>query len=511
MKKTVVLCVLDGFGCAKDGPQNALTQAHMPHWSALWKEFPHTLLQASDHFVGLPDGQMGNSEVGHMTIGAGRVILQDLPRVSHAFASGAITGHQTLNEAIARLKETGGVFHVAGLLSPGGVHSHMDHLKALTAYLTSQGVKVALHAFLDGRDTPPQSALGYLREFLPFLKECPGATLATLGGRYFGMDRDKRWDRVEKAYQVLLGKAPATSLSPEAYIAQQYEQEISDEFIPPMAFGAYDGIKASDAFVMVNFRADRVRQLLSALFVEDFSGFERSAPLHLVGQFGMSSYSATLDGVLATLVTNENVEESVGEVISKAGMTQLRLAETEKYAHVTFFFNGGREDPFSGEDRHLIPSPQVATYDLQPEMSAPEVTDYLCEAITSNRYDLIVVNYANTDMVGHTGKMEAAIKALETVDAALGRVSAAVKEVSGILIITSDHGNVEDMGDHSHPHTAHTVNPVPFVIVGAGDVALNAGGLSDVAPTILTLLGLTPPKVMTGTPLIENASCQKAM
>lgn len=511
MKKTVVLCVLDGFGCAKDGPQNALTQAHMPHWSALWKEFPHTLLQASDHFVGLPDGQMGNSEVGHMTIGAGRVILQDLPRVSHAFASGAITGHQTLNEAIARLKETGGVFHVAGLLSPGGVHSHMDHLKSLTAYLTSQGVKVTLHAFLDGRDTPPQSALGYLREFLPFLKECPGATLATLGGRYFGMDRDKRWDRVEKAYQVLLGKAPATSLSPEAYIAQQYEQEISDEFIPPMAFGAYEGVKTTDAFVMVNFRADRVRQLLSALFVEDFSGFERSAPLHLVGQFGMSSYSATLDGVLATLVTNENVEESVGEVISKAGMTQLRLAETEKYAHVTFFFNGGREDPFFGEDRHLIPSPQVATYDLQPEMSAPEVTDYLCEAITSNRYDLIVVNYANTDMVGHTGKMEAAVKALETVDAALGRVSAAVKEVNGILIITSDHGNVEEMGDHSHPHTAHTVNPVPFVIMGAGDVALNAGGLSDVAPTILTLLGLTPPKVMTGTPLIEDASCQKAM
>ena len=341
-------------------------------------------------------------------------------------------------------------------------------------------------------------------DFCAFLKATPGAFLATLGGRYYGMDRDARWERVKRAYDVLVGADVTTTLSPQDYINQSYAKNVGDEFVEPVAFEPYEGFIDGDAFVMANFRADRARQLMSALFVQDFSGFERGPRVTLKDRFGMCSYSKELDGVLQTLLPGENVTQSLGEVISKAGLTQLRLAETEKYAHVTFFFNGGREAPFDGEDRILVPSPKVATYDLQPEMSAAEVTDHLCQAIEKGSHDLIVVNYANTDMVGHTGIMEAAIKALETVDTCLGRVIQAVESTGATLMITSDHGNIEDMGAHGHPHTAHTVNPVPFVVMGQGTLELEAGGLCDVAPTILSLMNLKAPSVMLGKSLIRK-------
>lgn len=501
-KKPVILCILDGFGWADDGPKNACAQAKMPHWQALWQGSPHTLLQASDHFVGLPDGQMGNSEVGHMTLGAGRVILQDLPRVTHAFETGEIASHPGLASCMEDLKTSGKTVHLAGLLSPGGVHAHTQHIQELVRLFAAQGIRVAVHAFLDGRDTPPTSAFEYVDDFCAFLKTTPGAFLATLGGRYYGMDRDARWERVKRAYDVLVSAHVTTALSPQDYIKQSYAKNIGDEFVEPVAFEPYEGFMDGDAFVMANFRADRARQLMSALFFQDFSGFERGPRVPLKDRFGMCSYSKELDGVLQTLLPGENVNQSLGEVISKAGLTQLRLAETEKYAHVTFFFNGGREAPFEGEDRILVPSPKVATYDLQPEMSAAEVTDHLCQAIDKGTHDLIVVNYANTDMVGHTGIMAAAIKALETVDACLGRIVQAVEATGATLMITSDHGNIEDMGAHGHPHTAHTVNPVPFVVMGQGALDLEAGGLCDVAPTILSLMNLKAPSVMLGKSLI---------
>lgn len=505
-KKTTVLCILDGFGIGGASEENFLSHVSMPHWQALWETSPHTLIEASEENVGLPHGQMGNSEVGHMTLGAGRVILQDLPRVSHAFETGEIASHPLLTTCLETLKGAGRAVHVMGLLSPGGVHAHMDHIKEMVRLLAHGGVRVWVHAFLDGRDTPPQSASGYLSDFMTFLGGVPGAHLATLSGRYYAMDRDQRWERTHLAYDTLVMGENGSAVSPQEALTASYAKGVYDEFVVPHAFGEYPGILDGDAVVMVNFRADRVRQILGALCFEENPGFERARRPALSACIGMTPYSAALAAVMDTLLPNDNITQTLGEIVSQSGLTQLRLAETEKYAHVTYFFSGGREDPFPGEDRVLIPSPKVATYDLQPEMSAPEVTDRLCAAIASHAYDLIVVNYANTDMVGHTGDKSAAAKALLAIDACLGRIVETVREEGAVLVLTSDHGNIEDMGsEKTGPHTAHTLNPVPFVVMGAGDIRLTRGGLSDVAPTLLSLMGIAAPKEMTGRTLVEGA------
>ena len=504
-KTTTVLCILDGFGLSQKPEESFLSQVSMPHWRGLWEGSPHARLEASEENVGLPYGQMGNSEVGHMTLGAGRVILQDLPRVSHAFQTGEIACHPILKKCMENLSGKENAVHVMGLLSPGGVHAHMDHIKEMVRLLDNAGAKVFVHAFLDGRDTPPQSAMGYLADFMDFLEGTRHARLATLSGRYYAMDRDGRAERTQKAYDTLVEAAARTDLTPQEALAASYASGVTDEFVVPTAFAPYVGMADGDAVIMVNFRADRVRQILGALRVEACPGFTRTRRPHLSACIGMTPYSSLLETVMETLLPGDDITQTLGEVVSHAGMTQLRLAETEKYAHVTYFLSGGREAPFPGEERILVPSPKVATYDLQPEMSAGEVTDHLCKALKSHAYDLIVVNYANTDMVGHTGDKVAAAKALEAMDGCLGRIVEAVGTAGATLILTSDHGNIEDMGNEkTGPHTAHTLNPVPFVVMGAGPVTLMDGGLGDVAPTVLTLMGLEGPQVMTGRSLVRT-------
>lgn len=505
MPKNVVLCILDGWGHRENGGDNAIAHAKTPHWDALIATSPHTLLEASELNVGLPTGQMGNSEVGHMNIGAGRVILQDLPRIDDAIATHTLETLPPLIDFANALKKSGGTCHLLGLLSPGGIHSHEIHIKALASFLAGQGVPVAIHAFLDGRDTPPQSAETYLSSLLTFIEAHPGISLATLGGRYYGMDRDKRWDRVQKAYEAIVEGTPRT---PQAlsYLHQSYEAGITDEFVLPAAIGPYTGMRDGDGLLMANFRADRARQILTALLDPSFQGFTRSRQISFSAALGLTEYSETLNRWIKTLFPSGVLPDVLGEIISRTGLKQLRIAETEKYAHVTFFFNGGREAVFPGEERILISSPTVATYDLKPEMAAYELTDRLIEAILSQKYALIVVNYANTDMVGHTGNFDATRKAVEAVDTCLGRIKDAVQKTNTCLLITADHGNAEKMYDedlHS-PHTAHTLNPVPFVMVGAPRTALHTGNLSDVAPTILELLHLPQPASMTGLSLLEK-------
>ena len=415
MTQRVVLCILDGWGHRHGGEDNAIAQAHIPHWKEMLATSPHTLLEASEHNVGLPDGQMGNSEVGHMNIGAGRIIFQDLPRIDKGIAEHTLENLPLLKEFVETLQKSKGTCHLLGLLSPGGIHSHERHIKALAALLSKAGVPVAIHAFLDGRDTPPKSAEDYLRSLFTFMKDHPGVYLATMGGRYYGMDRDNRWDRIEKAYYAIAEGIPHAK---EAliYLHEQYAQGKTDEFIPPVALGSYQGIKKGDGLLMANFRSDRVRQILKALLEPGFQSFKRPLPPSFSCALGMTEYSQEFDPWLKTLFPPLPISEGLGEVISQHKLKQLRIAETEKYAHVTFFFNGGREDVFPGEDRILIPSAAVATYDLKPEMSAYEITEALEKAIESQQYALIVANYANTDMVGHTGNFEAARKAVEVVD-----------------------------------------------------------------------------------------------
>ncbi len=506
MIKPVVLCILDGWGHRLEVEDNAIAQAHTPNWNRFQSTYPHSFLDASALAVGLPQGQMGNSEVGHMNIGAGRVILQDLPRIDRAVESGTLKSMPLLQDFIRSLKASGGACHLMGLLSPGGVHSHTNHIVALAKILASEGIQTYLHAFLDGRDTPPKSAYAFLKDVLRHLE----IRLGSLGGRYFGMDRDKRWDRVQKAYEaVVFGDAPHIA-DPLFYIEQNYENDITDEFIPPAVLKGYPGIQKNDGLLVANFRADRMRQILAALLLPEFSEFERGPRIDFSATLGMVEYSEQLTPLIPPLFPPETIRESLGEIVSTKGLKQLRIAETEKYAHVTFFFNGGREEVFPGEDRILIPSPKVATYDLQPEMSASEVTDRLIVSIRQGRYDLIVVNYANADMVGHTGDMKAAIKAVECVDHCLGRLEEVILEVGGALLITADHGNIELMLDPEtkSPHTAHTVNLVPFLLAldRREDFSLKNGKLSDVAPTILELLDLPKPALMTGKSRLQNAS-----
>jgi 2,3-bisphosphoglycerate-independent phosphoglycerate mutase len=508
--RPVVLCVLDGWGCRSERADNAINQARTPNWDRFLAKMPHARLQASELYVGLPQGQMGNSEVGHMNLGAGRVVMQDLPRIDQAIAEGSLAKNPALAAFIAKLKESGGTAHLMGLMSPGGVHSHQDHIAALARLLDAAALPVKVHAFLDGRDTPPRAALDYLKKFAADTAGLNGVSIATVSGRYYAMDRDKRWDRVEKAYRALVAAEGERAADALAAVERSYDGGKGDEFVLPTVIGGYHGMRDGDGVLSANFRADRVREILAALLDPHFAGFARPRVVKFAAALGMTEYSTELNRFLEALFPPEDLKDTLGEVVSRAGLSQLRIAETEKYAHVTFFFNGGREAEFPGESRILVPSPKVATYDLKPEMSAPEVTDKLVEAIDQGRFDVIVVNFANTDMVGHTGDIAAAIKAVETVDQCLGRLADAVTRAGGALLITADHGNAEMMRDPEtgQPHTAHTLNPVPLILVNppAGVTGLSDGKLADIAPTLLALLGLRQPAAMTGRPLLQRAA-----
>ncbi len=500
-----MLVILDGWGWREERADNAVRQARTPTFDRLWQHGPHGFLHTSGKDVGLPDGQMGNSEVGHLNIGAGRVVVQDLPRIDTAIKNGEIERAPALLALIEQLKRSGGACHLIGLVSPGGVHSHQDQAAALAQILDRAGVPVRVHAITDGRDTPPQSAGEDIKQLIAALPK--SVTIASVSGRYYAMDRDKRWDRVEKAYKAIVEAEGPHFPEAAAIIADAYANKKFDEFVVPAVVGNYHGMQDGDGVLCFNFRADRVREILSATLDENFSGFERKRTVRFAAAVGMAQYSAELDKLMGTIFPPRALKKILGEVVADAGRTQLRMAETEKYAHVTYFLNGGREEPFAGEDRILVPSPKVATYDLQPEMSAPELTDKAVGAIDCGKYDLIVLNYANPDMVGHTGSLPAAIKAVETVDSGLGRIVAAIENAGGALLVTADHGNCEMMRDPQTggPHTAHTTNPVPVMLVDARNRALAAEGrLADIAPTLLELMELPKPQEMTGESLLRS-------
>jgi 2,3-bisphosphoglycerate-independent phosphoglycerate mutase len=503
-RRPVMLVILDGFGWREETADNAVRQAKTPTFSRLW-EGPHGFLHTSGEDVGLPHGQMGNSEVGHLNVGAGRVVMQDLPRISGAIARGEIKNASALADLIKKLKGSGGTCHLIGLVSPGGVHSHQDHAAALATILTEAGVPTLEHAITDGRDTPPQSAPEYLDRLRAALP--PSVAIATVCGRYYAMDRDKRWERVVQAYNAIVEAQGPRFPDAQAVIADAYANKQFDEFIRPAVVGDYGGMQDGDGVLCFNFRADRVREILGAMLEKDFSGFARLRAVRLAAAVGMTQYSDELDPLMGAIFPSQPLTNILGEVVAQAGRTQLRMAETEKYPHVTYFLNGGREKPYGGEDRIMVPSPKVATYDLQPEMSAPELTDKAVAAIDSGKYDLIILNYANPDMVGHTGNLAAAIRAVETVDAGLGRLVAAIQKAGGAILVTADHGNCEMMRDPQTggPHTAHTTNSVPVVLFGARNRALAAEGrLADIAPTLLELMGLPKPREMTGVSLLEG-------
>ncbi len=504
----VVLCILDGWGYRAEREDNAVAQARLPVWNRLIKECPHALVATSGRDVGLPDGQMGNSEVGHMNIGAGRILTQELPRIDSAIADGAILRNPALTAFMTALAGTGGACHILGLVSPGGVHSHQDHLVALARILDRAGIPVRIHAFLDGRDTPPQSALGFMEKFLADIAVLKDVRVVTVGGRYYGMDRDKRWERIEKAYDGIVDGKSAQASDVLSAIRASYDAKITDEFMIPVAIAGYRGMKDGDGLLMGNFRADRVRQIGAALLDPAFAGFPRKRVVRFAGAVSLTEYSKALTAVMAVMFPPQEAVNTLGEILSKQGLTQLRIAETEKYAHVTFFLNGGVEAEFPGESRILVPSPKVATYDLQPEMSAPEVTAKIVDAIENRRFDVIIVNYANGDMVGHSGILGAAIKAAEAIDTALGQLEAALRKAGGCMLISADHGNLEMMRDPEtgEPHTQHTLFRVPLVLVnGPREItSLSDGKLSDLAPTVLDLLHLAKPPEMTGHSLLSH-------
>ncbi len=507
--RPVVLCILDGWGHRVETWNNAIALANTPVWDRLLATCPQALAAASEHHVGLPNGQMGNSEVGHMNIGAGRVILQDLPKIDDAVKGGALSTRPQFAAFVDKMQASGGTAHVLGLLSPGGIHSHQDHFAAVVQCLSEASIPVSIHAFLDGRDTPPQSADGYVRSFEASIPDCENVRIGTITGRYFAMDRDKRWDRVARAYEALVGNKGESARSATEAIAKAWARNETDEFVSPTIVDGYTGMHDGDGVFMVNFRADRSREILTALLDPVFDGFDRPQRVSFAAALGMTEYSGDHNHWMEALFPSEMPPDVLGAVVANAGLRQLRIAETEKYAHVTFFLNGGREAPFPGEERILVPSPKVATYDLQPEMSAPALTDRLVDAVRGGAFDLIVVNYANADMVGHTGNLAAAIKAVETVDNCLGRLETAILRAGGAMIVTADHGNVEQMvcPDTRQAHTAHTRNLVPIVLIG--DVAhgrtLKNGCLADLAPTVLDLMQIERPAAMTGLSLLTQA------
>ena len=457
------------------------------------------------HAVGLPTGQMGNSEVGHMNIGAGRVVAQDLPRIDVAIEDGSLARRPELLALIDKVRTSKGAVHVMGLMSPGGVHSHQDHIAALVRILAAAGVPVFVHAFLDGRDTAPKSACGFVEKFLKDIDGLAGVRLATLSGRYYAMDRDRRWDRVEKCYAALVDGSGRRFDDAIAAIDTSYKEDLTDEFVLPCVLGDYAGMRDGDALLFANFRADRAREISMALLDPAFDGFTRARTAIFSAAAGLTEYSDALKPLMTSIFPPEDVRQTLGEIVSQHHLKQLRIAETEKYAHVTFFLNGGREQVFEGEDRILVPSPKVATYDHKPEMSAIQVTDKLVDAITSGKYDLIVCNYANPDMVGHTGVMAAAMKAVDTIDECLGRLMTALDRVGGVMLLTADHGNIEVMKDPvtGEPFTAHTTLDVPIIAYRAPQGAvLTNGRLADVAPTMLALMGIAQPHEMTGHSLL---------
>ena len=503
----VVLVVLDGFGSGDGGPGDATALAHAPFFAKARRTYPHAQLETSGEAVGLPPGQMGNSEVGHMTMGSGRIIEQDLMRITHALERGELERNAAIRAALEKVRVGSGRLHIMGLVSDGGVHSHLTHIAALIDHAGVHGIAPVLHAFFDGRDTPPRSGLGYLRKLLPHVERADGR-VATVSGRYYAMDRDRRWERTALAYAALIEGKGIEAPDAETAVQQSYARNESDEFIRPTLIAGGAPIADGDVVIFANFRADRARQLTNALtrVAPQKLGAEIAArpPLRLADFVCFTEYDA--DFGLPTVFPPYFPEKILGEIIAERGLQQLRVAETEKYAHVTFFFNGGREEPFPGEDRILVPSPRdVPTYDLKPEMSAHEVSERLIEKLDEENYAFVLVNFANPDMVGHTGVLTAAVKAVETIDECLARVSAAVLARGGYLLITADHGNCEQMLDAAgEPHTAHTTNPVPiyWITHAGGGVRLRDGGLSDIAPTVLELLRLPVPDVMTGKSLL---------
>ncbi|MGY4814673.1 2,3-bisphosphoglycerate-independent phosphoglycerate mutase [Pseudomonas chlororaphis subsp. piscium] len=503
--KPLVLMILDGFGHSESHESNAIYAAKKPVLDRLYASVPNGLISGSGMDVGLPDGQMGNSEVGHMNLGAGRVVYQDFTRVTKAIRDGEFFENPTICAAVDKAVAAGKAVHILGLLSDGGVHSHQDHLVAMAELAFKRGAeKIYLHAFLDGRDTPPKSAASSIELLDETFKTLGKGRIASLIGRYFAMDRDNRWDRVAQAYNLIVdGNGEFNAATAQEGLQAAYERGESDEFVKATTLGEPVKVEDGDAVVFMNFRADRAREL-SRVFVEDgFKEFERARQPKLAGFVMLTQYAASIPAPSA--FAPGSLENVLGDYLAKNGKTQLRIAETEKYAHVTFFFSGGREEPFPGEERILIPSPKVATYDLQPEMSAPEVTDRIVDAIENQRYDVIVVNYANGDMVGHSGVFDAAVKAVECLDLCVGRIVEALEKVGGEALITADHGNVEQMSDAStgQAHTAHTSEPVPFIYVGKRNLKVREGGvLADVAPTMLKLLGLPQPAEMTGTSIL---------
>ena len=503
MNKTpTTLIIMDGFGLRAEADGNAVAAASTPRLDRLFAEYAHTELEASGLAVGLPEGQMGNSEVGHTNIGGGRVVFQDLPRISNAIADGSFFQNQAYLDAMQSCRENGTALHLMGLLSDGGVHSHLSHLFALLQLAKDQGLeKVYIHAFLDGRDVSPTSGADYVAQTVEKCRELGVGKIATVMGRYYAMDRDKRWDRVEQAYDAMVyGESAAYNPVPVAAVRNSYDRDVTDEFVEPVVCDQDGTISDNDSVIFFNFRPDRAREITRTLVDPEFNGFTRQYfPVHFVCN---TEYDASMPNVQVAF-PRVCVENGLGEYLSKMGLTQLRIAETEKYAHVTFFFNGGSETQFPGEDRVLVPSPKVATYDLQPEMSAEEVARQCVERIESGAYDVIILNFANCDMVGHTGVFNAAVKAVETVDECVGRVIDATLKMGGIAMVTADHGNAEQMKQaDGSPMTAHTTNPVPFILVGAGSELRTGGKLADIAPTILDVLGLNQPEEMTGKTLI---------
>ena len=505
----VLLIILDGFGYREDADHNAILAARKPNWDKLWRDYPHTLINASEKFVGLPTAQMGNSEVGHLNIGAGRVVYQDLSKVDVEIEDGSFHTNPALSNAVALAKQNGSALHIMGLLSPGGVHSHENHIFAMLEMAARGGLKkVYLHAFLDGRDTPPKSAAASLQLLQEKCVALGVGQIASIVGRFYVMDRDNRWERVQPAYELLTeGRAAYTATDALTGLEQAYTRGESDEFVKATAIVPQGApaitMQDGDVAIFMNFRADRAREITRALTDETFHGFTRAHFPKLASFVTLSRYGE--DFLLPCAYTQEPIHNGFGEYISNLGLKQLRIAETEKYAHVTYFFNGGREQPYPGEDRILVPSPKVATYDLKPEMSAFEVTDKLEAAILSRQYQAIICNYANGDMVGHSGNMAAATKAIEALDVCIGRVVKAMRSIGGEVIITADHGNAEQMIDHvtHQAHTAHTLNPVPFLYIGRKAKLSDHGALRDLAPSLLAMMGLPQPAEMTGHSLIQ--------
>ena len=508
-KNPIVLLILDGFGHSDNHEHNAIAKAKTPNWDSLNKECPNTLINASELYVGLPSGQMGNSEVGHLNIGAGRVIHQDIERINLSIKNKKFFSESLLNENFQSLKKNNKALHIFGLLSDGGVHSHIEHFDAILLLAKQNGLeKVYIHAFLDGRDTPPKSAEKYITDIGNSFQNYRTGELASICGRFFAMDRDNRWERTENAFNLLVhAEAKYIAESPQEAIKEAYNRNETDEFISPTLIttnNKFEGISSNDTIVFMNFRSDRARQITDAILNDNFNHFDRKSYPKNLSYLTLTEYDKRQKKAQAIFEPIQ-INNSLGQFISNKGKTQLRIAETEKYPHVTFFFNGGEESIYPGEDRILVPSPKVETYDLKPEMSAYEVTDKLCEAIISKVYDVIICNYANGDMVGHTGNIDAAIKAIESLDNCIGRVSNAIKKINGHMLITADHGNVELMMDEKNNqlHTQHTTNLVPFLYMGKKCSINKTGSLSDIAPTILYIMNEKPPKEMTGSTLIN--------